>query len=347
MRMRKLLQCVAVVGCVICFLGLGVAGAADKPIVIKLGHGDSADDSYGGEHNGALTFKRLVESRTAGRVQVNVYPNNQLGSPREMFESTMMGSLQMVWDGSSNFAGFLPEFMVFSMPYIFPNVNVALKVLDGDFGKELSSLCVKKTGVRLLAYTHNGWRNFTNNVRPIKTPADIKGLKIRTQEDPAMMMIVKSMGGSPTPIAWGELYTALQQGVVEGEENPTSMIQVAKLFEVQKHLTMDGHIFGVNPICISEKFYQSLPEDIRFIVMDSAKTAALVYNGLVEFGATMDIEDLTKKGMQIYTPTESERARFVKAAQGPVKDFVVSKIGPEWPNKLLDAIGAESAQYKK
>ena len=337
----------AVVLVSILMFAAGIATAAEKPIVIKLGHGDTADESYGGVHNGAMTFKRLVESRTAGKVIVEVYPNNQLGSPREMFESTMMGSLQMVWEGSSNFAGLFPEFMIFSMPYIFPNVNVALDTLNGPFGDALSELCVKKTGVRLFYFTHIGWRSFTNNTRIIKTPADLKGLKIRTQEDPAMMMIVKSLGGSPTPIAWGELYTALQQGVVDGEENPTSMIQVAKLYEVQKYLTMDGHIFGVNPICINEKFFKSLPEDIQYIVLDSARTAGLVYNGLVEYGATMDVEDLAKKGMNIYFPTEAEHAAFVEASQKPVRDFVVSKIGAEWPNKLIDAIKENNTMYRK
>ena len=321
--------------------------AGESQILIKLGHGDSEDSSFGGVHNGAVAFKQLVESRTAGKVRVEIHPNNQVGSPREMFESTKMGSLQMVWEGSSNFAGFLPEFMVFSMPYIFPNITVALRVLDGQFGEDLSALSVKKTGVRLLAYTQIGWRNFTNNKRVIRTPADIKGLKLRTQEDPAMMKIVQSMGGSATPIAWSELYTALQQGVVDGEENPTSMVQVAKLYEVQKYMTMDGHILAINPLCVNEKFYQSLPEDIRYIIKDSAHTAALIYNGVGQYGATLDVADLTKKGMQIYVPTEAEYQQFVKAAQGPVKEFVISKIGKEWPEKLLKAIATEAASYKK
>ena len=321
-------------------VGVSTFGA-EKQIIIKLGHGDSADESYGGKHNGAMTFKRLVESKSGGRIKVEVYPDNQLGAPREMFESVKMGSMQIVWDGSSNFTGFVPEFMVFSIPYTFPNVNVALDVLNGQFGKDLSALSVQKAGVRLLAYTHNGWRNFTNNKRPIKTPADLKGLKIRTQEDPAMMKIVTSLGGSATPISWSELYTSLQQGVVDGEENPTSMIQVAKLYEVQKYMTLDGHIFGVNPICINEKFYQGLPSDLRAVVAESARTAALVYNGLVEFGAGMDIEDLEKKGMQIYVPTAAERQLFIKGT-APVKDFVISKIGATWPNKLLKAIEAAS-----
>jgi C4-dicarboxylate-binding protein DctP len=345
--MRTLKTLFGLVALMVVVAAFAASALAASPIVIRLGHGDSADNNYGGVHNGAMAFKQLVESRSGGRLQVDIFPNNQVGSPREMFESVKMGSLQMLWEGIGAFTGFVPEFMIFSMPYIFPNVTVAMKVLDGDFGDELAALSTKKTGVRILAYSQYGYRHFTNNKRVVKTPADMKGLKIRTQEDPAMMKLVQSMDATATPIAWGELYTALQQGVVDGEENPTSMIQVAKLYEVQKHMTMDGHILAINPVCISEKFYQSLPQDLRHIIRDSAHTAALVYNGVNTYGAGLDVADLAKKGMQIYVPTDAERQQFVKAAQGPVKDFVVSKIGKEWPDKLLKAIAAAQAQHLK
>jgi len=327
-------------------LSVSIVGAADKQIVIRLAHSDTADNNLGGEQNGALAFKSLVETRTNGRVKIEIYPDAQLGSPREAFQGLKIGSMEMNWDGSSNWAGFCPTLMVFSMPYIFPNANVAFNVLNGKFGEELSQQMIKDTGVRVLAYSTNGWRCFTNNKRPIHTPADLKGLKLRTQEDPAMMKIVQSLGGNATPIAWNELYTSLQQGVCDGEENPTSMIQVAKLYEVQKYLTIDEHIFGVNPIVINEKFYQSLPADLRYIILDSSITAANIYSQLVQWGATQDLTDLAKKGMNIYVPTDAERQLFVKGAQGPVKDFVISKIGAAWPNKLLKAITDETEKYK-
>jgi len=159
------------------------------------------------------------------------------------------------------------------------------------------------------------------------------------------MKIVQSLGASPTPIAWGELYTALQQGVVDGEENPTSMIQVSKLYEVQKYLTLDGHVFGVNPVTINEKFYQSLPQDLKLIVADSAKTAALAYRGMLEYGNAIDLEDLAKKGMQIYSPTTAELAEFKAATQGPVKSFVAGKIGNTWVDKLMNAVAAADKEY--
>jgi tripartite ATP-independent transporter DctP family solute receptor len=327
-------------------LSVSVVGAAENQIVIKLAHSDSADNSLGGTQNGALAFKSLVESRSNGRIKVEVYPNAQLGSPREAFQSVKIGSVQMTWDGSSNWTEFCPSLMVFSMPYIFPNTTVAFNILNGgQFGKELSNQMIKDSGVRILAYSTNGWRCFTNSKHPVHTPADLKGMKIRTQGDPAMMKIAQSLGGNPTPIDFNELYTSLQQGVCEGEENPTSMIQVARLYEVQKYLTLDEHILGINPFVINEKFYQSLPENLRYIIWDSANTAANVYNGLVQYGATQDLTDLAKKGMNIYVPTAAERQLFVKGAQGPVKDYVISKIGSTWPNKLLNAIANETARY--
>ncbi len=343
MKTSRLLS-VLFLAAILVFAAFG-ASAAPKPIVIKLSHGDTADGSWGTADNGALTFKRLVEARSGGRIVVEIYPNCQLGSEREMYESVMMGTTQMTWCSSAPLTGWVPELMTLSIPYLFSNPQIAFKVLDGSFGKELSDLVISKAGVRFLAYSHIGFRHFTTKSKPIQSPADMKGLKIRTREDQAEMKIVSSLGASPTPIAWGELYTALQQGVVDGQENPTSMIQVAKLYEVQKYLILDGHVFGVNPVTINEKFYKSLPADLKAIVAESAKTACLAYRGLLEFGNALDLEDLTKKGMVIYSPTEAQLNQFRTATQGPVKDFVAGKIGAAWVNKLMNAVSAAEKEY--
>lgn len=330
------------------FLTVSIS-AAEKPIIIKLSHGDTADTaeegSWGSCHNGAVNFKRFVEARSDGRIKVEIYPNCQLGSEREMFESVIMGTTQMTWCSTAPLSGWMPEVMLFSIPYLYTTPQVAFKVLDGDFGQDINKLLIKKTDLRFLGYGHIGFRHFTNNIRPIYKPEDMKGLKIRTREDPAEMQIVRSLGASPTPIAWGELYTSLQQGVIDGQENPTSMIQVAKLYEVQKYLTLDGHVFGVNPLTINEKFYQSLPKDLKYIVADSAKTAVMAYRGILEYGNALDIESLKKKGMEIYAPSPEVIAKFKAIAQEPVKDFVIEKIGEEWVNKLFKAIEIAEKEY--
>ena len=318
---------------------------ASQSIVIKLSHGDAAEGDSAFKQKGCLTFKSLVETRSDGRLKIEIYPNSQLGSEREMFEGVMMGTTQMTWSGTAVLAGWIPEISVLNLPYLFNSPVVAFKVLDGDFGRDLNKLLIEKTGLRFLSYGHIGFKHFTNNVRPIKTPADLKGLKIRTRENPTEIQMVKSLGASATPIAWGELYTSLQQGVVDGEENPTSMIQVAKLYEVQKYLTLDGHIFGVEPICINEKFYQSLPDDLKFIVADSASIASMVYRGLMELGSASDILDLTVKGMEIYAPSPAEVAQFKEVCQVPVKESLVKEIGNEWVDKLFGAIKQAEKEY--
>lgn len=329
----------------ILFFAISMVSFAQSPIILKLSHGDTADGSWGTCDNGALTFKRLVENRSDGRIKVEIYPNCQLGSEREMEESVMMGTTQATWCSTPDYAGWIPEIGILNLPYIFSSPVIAFKVLDGDFGREFNELMIEKTGIRFLGYGHIGFRHFTNNVRPIRTPADMVGLKIRTQENPVAMQMVKSLGASATPIAWGELYTALQQGVVDGEENPTSMVQVAKLYEVQKYMTTDGHTFGTNPLAINEKFYQSLPDDLKYIVADSGRIACIAYRGMLEYGNGIDFADLTAKGMEIYFPTPEEIALFKEATQGPVIEWLAGEIGREWIDKLLVAVEEAEKEY--
>ena len=147
---------------------------------------------------------------------------------------------------SGAIAGYFKPAMVLDIPYLFSSAPVAWKVLDGKFGDELAAALLDKTGMRVLAYGETGFRNFTNSKRPIKSPEDLKGLKIRVMETPLYITLVKALGAAPTPIAWTETYTSLQQGVVDGQENPVSVIIQAKFAEVQKYLTLDGHTYGAD-----------------------------------------------------------------------------------------------------
>ena len=256
-----------------------------------------------------------------------------------MYEGVMMNSAQMTRCCTGPVTSWLPELMVISIPYIFNSTAVALEVLDGEFGNQLNDLLIKKTGLRFLAYGHLGFRRFTNNVRPIHTPKDMKGLKIRTMESTVDMEIVKALGGSPTPINWAELYTSLQQGVVDGQEAPTSMVQLEKFYEVQKYCILDEHVFCVNPLTINETFYQSLPEDLKRIVALSAKDAMRAYRGMISYGEGYDVNDLiNNKGMEIYAPSPEEIELFREASQGPVENYVIEEIGQEWVTRLHKAV---------
>jgi len=175
---------------------------AEEPIIIKYAHADPPDPINGPAHGDALTFKSLVESGSNGRIKVEIYPGAQLGSERELLEGVHMGTIEMCNVSEGSVAGFFPDILVLSIPYLFDSAPQAWKVLDGPFGQDLMEEMRKATGIRCLTITENGFRNFTTDVRLIKKPEDLKGLKIRTMENPAHMEMVKALGAEATPIPW-------------------------------------------------------------------------------------------------------------------------------------------------
>ncbi len=191
-----------------------------------------------------------------------------------------------------------------------------------------------------------GFRHFTNSVRPIKTPADLKGLKIRVMETPVYVNMLKAVGANPTPIAWTELYTALQTGVVVGQENPVGSILSAKLYEVQKYMTLDGHVYGVDWFIINEKFYKSLPPDLQYIILDSAQISSTVSRGVMNYLNAAGLDQLAAAGMQIYSPTDAEMEQFRKAMQPPVIDYLKTKVDPKLIDELLKTVKDAVAQQK-
>jgi len=304
---------------------------------IRLGHPDPPDIYTSRKAAGSTVFKHMVENETGGAVKVNLFPAGQLGGEREVAEAVKLGSVQ-VGMLSGPFSGFCREAQVFDMPYLFPSLLVAYRVLEGPFGKELAEECLKKTGMRILTYAQVGFRNFTNSARVIKSPADLKGLKFRVMENPVYMTLVRSLGGAPTPIPWPETYTALQQKVVDGQENPISSIKFAKLYEVQKYLTMDGHTFGVSFMLINEKFFQSLPKEFQVIVKNAALTSAVSENGIDNLDNSIGLQFLKDKGMEVYVPTPAQNAAFRAAAQPPIIEYLEKQIGRTWIDKVLNAV---------
>ena len=304
---------------------------------IRLGHPDPADIYTSRKAAGSTVFKAMVENETGGAVKVNLYPAGQIGGEREVAEAVKLGSVQMGML-SGPFSGFCKEAQVFDIPYLFPSYLVAYRTLEGPFGKELAEECLKKTGMRILTYSQVGFRNFTNSVRVIKTPADVKGLKLRVMENPVYMNLVRSMGGAPTPIPWPETYTALQQKVVDGQENPISSIKFGKLYEVQKYMTTDGHTFGVSFMLINEKFFQSLPKEYQTIFKNAALTSAVSENGIDNLDVSVGLQFLKDKGMEVYAPTPAEKAQFKAVAQPAVIEYLEKQIGRAWIDKVLNAV---------
>jgi len=201
--------------------------------------------------------------------------------------------------------------------------------------------------MRVLAYGETGFRNFTNSKGPIKSPADMKGLKIRVMETPVYVNMVKALGAAPTPIAWSETYTALQQKVVDGQENPVATIMQAKLYEVQKYMILDGHSYGVDFFLINDKFYQGLPKETQELLKTSAYTAAVVGRGVQTLNSATGISECQEKGMEVYAPTAAERGQFKAATQKPVRDYVASQVGTAWIDKLMKAIKEAETELAK
>ena len=297
------------------------------------------------EHTISVIFKRVVEARSNGEIKVKIIPNGQLGSEKELWQSTQTGIIQMTTASCGVLSNFVPEWLAFTTPYLYDSPHVLMKVLQGPVGEKFKKLVIDKIGVRILAESTLGFRHFMNSVKPIHSPADMKGLKIRVMETPEMIKLVESLGAQAVPIDWSELYTALQQKVVDGWENSLANIEQSKAYEVQKYLVTDGHTNMVMPLSINEKFYQSLSPAHKRIIMDAAKEATIAYQGTLAIGDTLWADYLRQKGIEIYTPTPDELKQFRKLAQEAVIPYVVSEIGKEWVDAVESAIKQAEKEY--
>ena len=324
----------------------GLALSADT-YTIRYAHGDPPDASVSPAHADAVLFKRYVEDRSGGRIKVEIYAANELGSEREQIEGVQLGSIQMCNISEGTVGIFFPEILATSIPYAFRTYTEAWKVLDSPFMNSLMEEMRKKTGVRCLDVNQNGFRNFSNNVHPIKTPADLKGLKIRTMEHRGHMKMVEALGGNPVPIAWGELYTALQQKVVDGEENPPSLVLAMKFYEVQKYYTLDGHIYSIDFTFINDKFFNSLPEDLRQIVFEAADIAGWNHRTVETFVSNVvAVGALMEKGMEVYVPTAEEIGMFRTMSQQPVIDWIKTQIDPKWVDGFMAEVEKAKVELK-
>lgn len=315
------------------------AKSADAKFVIKYATGDPPDPYTASAHADAVQFKTYVEDRSSGRISVEIYPANELGSEREQLEGVKLGSVQMCNVSEGTVGTFFPEILATAIPYAFRTYTEAWATLDSPYMQNLMAEMTRKTGIRCLDVNQNGFRNFSNNTRPIKTPADMAGLKIRTMEHRGHMKMVETLGGKPVPVAWGELYTALQQKVVDGQENPPSLVNAMKFYEVQKYYTLDGHIYSIDFTFINNKFYNSLPADLRQVVYEGADISGLAHKALETYASTVTaVEKLKKAGMEVYTPTAEEIAQFQKLSQGPVIAWIKGEIDPKWVDGFTAAI---------
>ncbi len=316
------------------FLALVAAPAAYAKTILKLGTSTQPTHIY---NQAADHFAKIVADKTGGEIEVQVFPAAQLGSERDMVEGLQLGSLEMTLTSTGPMGGFVPQVKLFNLPFLFKDRESCYRVLDGEIGTQIADRFVK-VGLRSLGWFENGFRNITNSKRPVNSPADMKGVKIRVMEDDVFILTMKAMGASPLPMAFGELYTALEQKTVDAQENPLAVIHSSRFFEVQKYLAMTGHFYSPAVLLISEATWKNLSPKNQKIVADAAAQARDFERGL-SLKADQELEAACEKeGMIITHPDKAPFAKAVASVYSNPK--VIKAIGggnAEEGQKLIDA----------
>nr|WP_242057420.1 TRAP transporter substrate-binding protein [Pseudalkalibacillus hwajinpoensis] len=305
--------------------------------VIKAGIG--LNDQHP-QYKGLLKFKEIVEEKTDGAITVETYHSGQLGDDRSMTEALQLGTQEVTVPSTAPLANFVPEFSVFDIPFLFPNEEVADTVLDGEVGQELLQKLESQNLVGL-SYWENGFRDLTNSKRAVATMEDFDGLKIRTMENDLHLDAFKALGANPTPMAFTELFTALQQGTVDGQENPYATIYLQKFYEVQNHVSNTHHIYSPFVFLMSKSFYDGLTEDQQKIMKEAAVEAGKYERKLNREANDKYLQSLQDEGMEYTEITPEAREEMVKAV-APVIDEYKGQIGEETVDKVYKAI--EEAQ---
>jgi len=319
--------------------------SAQKPITFKLAFTDPPYLKIGDlqvmhhSYAGMVAFKSALETLSSGRIVVENYPYGRLGDANENIQQILSGTIQGGTPADGAIAPFYSNIQVFSIPYLFESVLNAYDLWDGPVGKLIFDDMAKASGLRVLAiYDNGGFRSFSNSRKVVKTADDMKGLKIRTMTIPVHMEMVKALKASPTPIAWLELYNALQTGIVDGQENSAATIIGGSLQEVQKHYTLDEHLLGSAAIVTSEKWLRSLPADLQDAIIKAGKIAEVAARGTSRANDSLALEELSARGMQIYAPTKEEKATFRALTQQPVIEWLKNNTDPAIVNQVLDAV---------
>lgn len=305
-----------------------VTCAMAAPVVLKLGHVAAADPKDNWQA-GAVEFARLVEQKSKGDVKVQVFPSSQLGNDRDMAEGMRLGSVDFSLNAGV-LSNFEPRLGLLEIPYIFRDPEHMRKVLNGPVGQQLAD-SLQKAGIRILGWWERGPRELTAN-KPIKTPADVKGMKIRVPEIPVSVDAWRAFGANPTPMTFGEVYSGLQQKVIDGQENPLAIINSAKLHEVQKYVNKTNHVYGYVALAMSDKTWQKLTPEQRNAITEAAKEATAFENKLVWENETQLAKELQGKGMQF---VEVDLKAFIDAAK-PVHEKYAQKLGKDLYESIVN-----------
>lgn len=295
-------------------------------VIVKYGH---VGPPIHPQHHGAMAFAKHVNEKTGGQIEVQVFPMGQLGGERSMTEQVQSGTLHMTAVTAGVLSNFVPEVIVIELPFIFPSREVAYKVLDDQEVKErIAKFCDEK-GFVFIGYTENEFRDITNSKRPIKRPQDLKGLKIRVIESPLHIDTFKALGANPTPMPFPEIYNALQQKIIDGQDNPIYTSFLMKFTEVNKYATVTNHILTECPVVVNKAFWKTLTPEQQKIFREAADIQIKVNRDLNAKNRAEAIEKVKAQGVEVYILSDKEREEFKKAVK-TVHEKYRGVVGPEW-----------------
>lgn len=296
-------------------------------IVLKIGHVEAEDRST---HKALLQFKEELESKTDGRFDVQIFANSELGGDEELCESVAMGTIQMALPSTSVLTAYDERIGVLDMPYLFDDAQCAFNALDGALGDQIDEW-IAGNGFVSLGYVYNGPRCTTNSVRPIYTPDDLAGLKIRVMSSPVFIRMYEVLGANATPMSFSELYTGLQQKTIDGQENPPTLIEASGFQQVQKYLTIDNHVHNFLPILTNENWLNSLSAEDQEILKECCAN-------MVDNQRAIELEDnetivalLESEGMEVNYLTDEQYQSFVDKVQPMYDEYKA-----EWGTEIFD-----------
>jgi len=317
---------------------IGIALSFSLPAVakadvinLKLGHVAPATQPYA---QAAEKFAELVKQYTDGNVQIQIFPNSLLGGQRDLLEGLQLGSVDIALTSSAVLSSFLPRTQVFDLPFMFRDAEHVYKVVDGPLSKEIYAGDEKKK-MKVIATWENGFRDISNNKRPIKKPDDMKGIKIRVMENKMYIEMFKALGAEPTPMARGELFTGLQTGIVDAQDNPIGQTYTSRFYEVQKYITLSGHTYSPEPVVFSLATWKKIPANYQASIL-KASVEAGKYNR--ELDASLQegyIKKSEEKGMAVTILTPQQKKMFQDKMM-PVWDMFSAKIGKDLIQKIQD-----------
>ena len=309
-------------------------GSGDAEITIKIGHSDTTTNLI---HVSLENFAAYVNEQSGGKVKVDIYAAEQLGSNAEMAEMVEMGSLDAMMLPQGQLATYAPKINALGLPFLFSDYESVYKVLDSEIGEELVADLANRNMIQL-AYWENGLRQVTNSKKPINAPADLAGLKIRTPEDAMTIAIFKALGASPSPLAFSELYLALQQGTFDGQENPVSNIYANNFADVQKYISITNHKYECKNMIFSLTKWNQYPEDVQNLLLEAAKKFGDEHRKAIVDSQEEQLKALQEKGMEV---TEPDLAPFQEATKSVYDDFYAQN---DWAEDLVTRIQAKMAE---